>query len=201
MFGEGRQRVVAAAVELVRDQGAAALTLHAVAAKLSMRTPSLYSHIDSLADLEGAVAAHAAGLLGQAMEQAAQGRDGVAAVGAVMDAVRDFAKGEPGLYDMAVKGRPEVHTAGLAVLWQVLAGCGLSGDTAIDAARALRAFIHGWVLLESEGGFGLERKPEDSYRRSAGRLIALLEDLAQQNRSRPEHTVGAASDARTEGGS
>ena len=49
----------------------------------------------------------------------------------------------------------------------VLAGYGLSGDDAIDATRALRASLHGFVTLETGGGFGL---PLDVDRRF-GRMV------------------------------
>ena len=46
----------------------------------------------------------------------------------------------------------------------ILAGFGLRDAQAIDAARALRSAIHGFTSLESDGGFGLPRDIDRSYR-------------------------------------
>jgi hypothetical protein len=54
----------------------------------------------------------------------------------------------------------------------VLAGYGLEGDDAIDAIRALRSALHGFVSLEMTGGFGL---PAD-IDRSFDRLVSALVD-------------------------
>jgi hypothetical protein len=51
----------------------------------------------------------------------------------------------------------------LAVVLAVLAGYGIEGDDGIDAARSLRAAMHGFVALEEAGGFGLPRDVERSF--------------------------------------
>jgi hypothetical protein len=59
----------------------------------------------------------------------------------------------------------------------VLRGYGLDGDDLIDATRAVRSAVHGFVALEIAGGFGL---PQD-VDRSFDRLIEML-DKGLQNR-------------------
>ena len=62
-------------------------------------------------------------------------------------------------------------------------GYELSDDEAIDATRALRAALHGFVTLEAVGGFGLPRDVDRSF----ARLVQIL-DTAFRNWS-PERTL------------
>jgi hypothetical protein len=68
------------------------------------------------------------------------------------------------------------HTAAaddvLQIVLAVLAGYALRGDDAIDAARAFRSTLHGFISLEYAGAFGL---PVD-VDRSFDRLVAGLSD-------------------------
>jgi hypothetical protein len=60
-----------------------------------------------------------------------------------------------------------VHVAagerGVGTLFAVLRGYGLDGDDAVDATRALRSALHGFVSLEQAGGFGLPVDVDRSY--------------------------------------
>jgi hypothetical protein len=52
------------------------------------------------------------------------------------------------------------------VVAAVLRGYGIVDDDAvIDAARTVRASLHGFVALEAAGGFGLPRDVDRSYDR------------------------------------
>ena len=53
----------------------------------------------------------------------------------------------------------------LAVLVAVLRGYGIREDDMIDALRTVRAALHGFVVLELAGGFGLPRDIDASYAR------------------------------------
>jgi hypothetical protein len=112
--------------------------------------------------------------LGAAMSAAAIGRAGSDALRTVADAYRRYGQSHPGRYAATVRA-PALddgeHTAAaetvLRVVLAVLAGYGLTGNDAIDATRALRATLHGFVALEAGGGFGM---PVD-VNRSYGRLV------------------------------
>ncbi len=74
----------------------------------------------------------------------------------------------------------EAHAAAaekvLRLVYAVLAGYGLTGDDAVDAARTLRASLHGFVVLETSGGFGLPRAVDRSFDRLVDALDAALND-------------------------
>lgn len=75
------------------------------------------------------------------------------------NAYRSYAGRHPGRYDESVVA-PEPGDAEhvqasaeiLAVVTAVLAGYGIAGDDAVDAIRAIRAALHGYVVL-GRGGF------------------------------------------------
>ena len=109
--------------------------------------------------------------LGDVLARATVGRSGPDAVHAMADAYRGWVLAHPGRYAATVRAPDpddeDDQRAGaqvLQVLLDVLAGFGLRGPAAVDAARTLRAAMHGFVHLESLGGFGLPREVTRSYR-------------------------------------
>ena len=62
-------------------------------------------------------------------------------------------------------------TAVVEVVFAVLAGYGLAEDARVDATRTLRSALHGFLVLEDAGGFGL---PVD-VDRSFDALVAALD--------------------------
>ncbi|WP_432493014.1 TetR/AcrR family transcriptional regulator [Kineococcus auxinigenes] len=184
--GLSRSAVVALAVELVEGSwsGPSELSLSAVAARAGVSTPSLYKHVASLAELRAEVALVAVRELTGACTAATVGRSGEDALRVLAGAVRGFARDRPGLYaaaqfDAAAGTTPELAEAAaalVALFSAVLRGFGLPGERSVDAVRAVRSAVHGFVVLESQGGFQL---PDDVGRS----LDTLLDVLAAGLRS------------------
>lgn len=177
--------MVAEAAAVVDDVGWDRLTLAAVADRVGVRLPSLYKHVSSLDALRQGVAALATRELAEAMTDAAVGRAGSEALHAVAGAYRDYGRAHPGRYAATVRApdpADAVHTAAadavLRVLFAILAGYGLTGADAVDATRALRAALHGFVTLEAAGGFGMPREVERSYERFVTAFDAALRGWA-----------------------
>jgi AcrR family transcriptional regulator len=187
--------VVAAAAELADEVGFEQLTLAGLAARLGVRLPSLYKHINSVDGLRRDVAVLATGELGEAMAAAAVGRAGADALRAVAAAYRGYGQRHPGRYAATVRAPAKddaEHTAAAAsvlrVVLAVLAGYRLTGDDAVDAARALRAGLHGFVTLEAGGGFGMPADVDRSYPRLIDGFDALLYRWAADPDPRPAAT-------------
>lgn len=170
--------VVGAAAELADADGLDAVTLAKVAARLNVRAPSLYVHVGGgLEDLRGRIALLRGRELVTRLQAAAAGRAGEDALRAIAEAYRAFALAHPGSY-VAIQRtallRDEetaaVATALVEVLLAVVRGYGLEGDEAVHAVRIVRAALHGFVLLESEGGFGLPLSLDDTFTRLVGTL-------------------------------
>jgi AcrR family transcriptional regulator len=161
--------VVAAGAELADEQGLDGVTLSALAARLGVRPPSLYAHIEGLDDLRARIAALGARQLAERLQAVAAGRAGVDALSAVADAYRAYARTHPGAYaalQIAPARGDDAAEAGaqiLAVVLAVLAGYGLEGDRALHGARAVRSALHGFVLLETGQGFGLPLSLDESF--------------------------------------
>jgi AcrR family transcriptional regulator len=170
--------VVAAAAQLADADGLEAVTLARLATTLGVRSPSLYAHVDGLDDLRRRLATRGARDLAGQLQKAVAGRSRGDALSAMADAYRAYARAHPGTY--AALQRPPVRGdaegAGAAadavdVVLAVLRGYGLEGDEAIHAARIIRAALHGFVALETAGGFGIPLDLDDSY----ARLVDVLD--------------------------
>lgn len=173
--------VVRAAADVADETSWEQLSLAAVAARFGVKLPSLYKHISGLDGLRRDVAVLATRELGEALSAAAVGRAGDAALRALADAYRAFGHAHPGRYAGTVRAPAADDAEHLAaadsvlrVVLAVLAGYGLRGDDAIDATRALRAGLHGFVTLEAGGGFGLPQDVDRSFRRMVDGLDATM---------------------------
>ena len=95
--GLTRDDVVRAAADLIDEIGYPALTMGLLAQRLGVRAPSLYKHIDGLADLQHCVATLAMTELGDAIRDAMQGRAGLDALTALLTATRAYVTAHPGV--------------------------------------------------------------------------------------------------------
>jgi AcrR family transcriptional regulator len=169
--------VIDEAQALSDEAGLHGLTLAALAARLGVRQPSLYKHIDGSDALRRALSVRAKRELADVLARAAVGRAGDEAIAAVADAYREWAHVHPGRYQSTVAapapGDVDDEAASLAVvsvLLDILAGYDLSGADAIHATRAVRAALHGFVSIEAAGGFGMPIDVDDSF----ARLVASI---------------------------
>lgn len=167
--------------KLADEVGFENLTLSALALRLGVRQPTIYKHVDGTAGLHRQMALLAKSELANVMRRAAVGRARDDALLAVAIAFRSWAIEHPGLYAATVKaampGDVDDERAGLdalTVITDVLEGYGLSGDDAIDATRALRAILHGFVALQSAGGFGYPVDVDHSFLRAIEGLIGAI---------------------------
>jgi AcrR family transcriptional regulator len=184
--------VVRIAVDLVDAGGLtgfADLTLAKVAAEAGVATPSLYKHVGSLAALRREVAVLAARDLTSVLVERTLGLSGPEAVRALAAAMRDYAHARPGRYaavqvapDPADPADTELSDAGartVGVMIAVLRGFDLPDDRAVDAVRALRAGVHGFVTLELGGGYRLPRDLDGSFAVLVDMLVAGVAALAR----------------------
>jgi len=179
--GINRASLVEEAVRLIDEAGFDQLALAPLARRLGVRPPSLFEHVGGTADLVRAVRLR--GLQEQVtlLRRAATGRSGDDAVRGMARAYREFAMAHPGLYTATVRTvageTPELRAAGdeaLACIADVLRGYDIEGQEAVHATRYLRSVIHGFLLLETASGFGLDVDVDESYERA---IDAVVENL------------------------
>src|SRR5215471_18878131 len=144
------RQIVAAARELLEDQGMAALSMRRVAERLGIRAPSLYKHFPDKQALENALVSEGFVEMAEMFEPALASGD---PVGALAAAYRAFAHEHPHLYRL-MTDRP-LHREGLVPGVEDRAAApivqALAGDA--DLARAAWAFAHGMTILELNGRF------------------------------------------------
>lgn len=189
LSAEAVTRIALDLVDAGGPTGFADLTLAKVAAEAGVATPSLYKHVGSLAALRREVAVLAVRDLTEAVVRASLGRSGPVAVRALAGAMRDFAHAHPGRYaavqvaaDPADPADAELAAAGaevVGVMAAVLRGFDLPEDRAVDAVRAVRAGVHGFVTLELGGGFRLPQDLDRSFAVLVDMLVAGVEALAR----------------------
>jgi AcrR family transcriptional regulator len=175
--------VVAAAAALADADGLERLTLARLAARLGVRSPSLYAHVAGLGDLRARLAVRGARELAAALQVAAAGRARLEALQAVATAYRSYALAHPGTYaamQVPSDGDQLRAAAGAVVdlILAVLAGYGLAGEDAIHAVRAVRSALHGFVSLERQSGFQIPIDLDESYERLVRILDAGLAEPA-----------------------
>jgi AcrR family transcriptional regulator len=183
--GLSEDRVVVEAGRIADEVGLSRLTLAALAESLGVRQPSLYKHIDGMDALQRSIAVRAKSELGEVLGRAAVGKAGDDAIRALSTAYRRWALEHPGRYSATVRA-PELgdyddeaaSASVVGVVFDVLAGYDLHGVDAIDATRALRSTLHGFIALESSGGFGLPVDIDRSFERLVDGLVVALHALA-----------------------
>jgi AcrR family transcriptional regulator len=178
-----RAAVVEAAELLVDREGAAQLTMTALAAELDIRGPSLYSHVANLETLLSLVQNGAMAELGSYLQRAAMGRSGPDGVRALASAVRAFAARHPGRYDLALSkpiDRPAVQAASLAAGEAFVAviesmGVRISNELAFSCL----ATLHGVLTLDRAGLYPSTEVDIDAvYAQATALVIQTIEHAA-----------------------
>ena len=131
--------------------------------------------------LQRLVSIRAKSELGDVLARAAVGLSGREALVALCAAYRRWAGAHPGRYAATVtapaSGDSEdlaASTAVVGVVFAVLAGYGLAGDDRVDATRTLRSALHGFLVLEAAGGFGLPLDIDRSFDTLVGAIDRAL---------------------------
>lgn len=100
--GLDREDVVDAALAVLEEVGRVdGVALREVAARLGVRTQSLYAHVDGAEDLRRALALRGLDALAERLTTAAIGRAGADAIEAIVRAYLAFAQEHPGLFEAA----------------------------------------------------------------------------------------------------
>lgn len=183
-------RVIEEAERLADAVGLSNLTLAALAKRLDVRQPSLYKHIAGMDALQRSIAIRAKNELAGVLGRAAIGRARGDALAAMAHAYRAWALQHPGRYASAQRaplpGDNDDAAASanvVQVAFDVMAGFELNDDDAVDGIRALRAALHGFVALETGGGFGLPVSIERSFDRLVAGLDAAFSAWVRPSRS------------------
>jgi AcrR family transcriptional regulator len=153
----------ATAREVLERDGRDGLTMQAVATALGVRAPSLCKHVRDRHDLMRIVAEDVALELGERVDAALAdaGEDPTSAARALAATARRYAHERPNGYALVFGPLPESQRAGREALDRGSAAVlevarRLAGEEhALDAARTLTAWMHGFTSMELAGAFQL----------------------------------------------
>lgn len=175
------ERIARTGADLADAIGFESVTVTAVARELGVQTASLYSHIQSTADLHRRVMLLALEELADRVGDAVAGLSRRDAVAALMDAYRDYAHAHPGRF-AATLTRVDTETAASSagprharLADAVLRGYGLDAAVAVHAVRLLGSATRGFITLEMSGSFDHSRpSPQESWAHIIDALDALF---------------------------
>jgi AcrR family transcriptional regulator len=163
--------VTEAGAALADEIGFPQLSMGLLAERLGVKTPSLYKHVTSQADLNHRIAILAMTELADAIRDATQGRAGSDALVAGAHAMRLYVKEHPGRYAAGNAAEPTgpddplIAAAGrvLASWSAMLHGYRIDPSQEIHALRMVRTVLHGFATLEVAGNFRIEADVDVSF--------------------------------------
>jgi AcrR family transcriptional regulator len=190
-----RATVVEAAELLVDRDGAAQVTMTALAGELEIRGPSLYSHVANLETLLSLVQTRAMEELGSELQRAAMGKSGSDGVRALASALRAFATLHPGRYELALSepiDRPAMQAASGAAGEAFVAviesmGVQLSNELAFSCL----ATLHGVLALDRAGLYPRSEVDMDAVFAQATELVVHIIERAAGAESHLDRNLDA----------
>lgn len=175
------KKIVAAAVELVRNEGFHKLSLHKVAKSLDVKTPSLYNHISSYEDLVQELSLYSVQKLKQKWADELIGVDKDQALEVILDTYLAFVKNDPELHqlmntppiEMTEKWVKASEDLAEIVVKVVSLHC-QSRTECIHKVRFLRSFLSGFASISVANGFKMDIPIEETYQFAKKSLTLML---------------------------
>ncbi len=182
--GLSKERVVEVAAALIEQQGTADFSMRALADSLNVKTASLYNHIQGMDELMVEVCAYALEMQREAEMNAIHMKTGTAAITALAEAYRKFAREHRELYRLimhtAVKCSENMYEISRCIVepfLNVLEHTAFTYTEKIHWQRVLRGIVHGFVSQEDAGFFShLPANVDDSFNAAIG---CYIDGLAQ----------------------
>ena len=137
--GLTKEIIIAEAVTFIEESGQSMISLHELARRLKIKTPSLYNHIKNTKDLQHEVFKYAIDKFVANQNAATKGKHKDDAVRAFAQAYHTFATENKGLYRL-IMSMPQDND-------------GLSEEAMAHWQRVFRAILHGFISQEDLGYF------------------------------------------------
>lgn len=187
MFHKGlnRERIVEAATAIIEQEGVGQFSMRRLAERLEIKAASLYAHIDSMDALFTEVGLSALRAQRACLLDAAQGKQREAAIYALAESYRRFAREHAQLYQLIMQmpsSDNEVLKEEAAMTAEpfmgVLEAFRLSDEQRMHWQRVLRGMMHGFASEEHAGYFShYPVAIEDSYRLA---IVCVIEGIRNE---------------------
>ncbi|WP_406813400.1 TetR/AcrR family transcriptional regulator [Mycobacterium sp. M23085] len=163
-----RDDVLAAARDMLDDEGWDRLNMVALAERLGIKGPSLYNHVDNLDDLRRQLWILVVREMSEAIRDAVLGLAGDDAVRAIATTYREYANRYPRRYALPVSiaglhGRDIAQAVSVSTDTSraVFRYYGLTGDNVDIATTLLTASMSGFMAMELRGAMQVD--PDTAY--------------------------------------
>ncbi|KOV82016.1 TetR family transcriptional regulator [Streptomyces sp. NRRL WC-3618] len=175
------ERLTRAGADLADEVGFDQVTASELARRFDVKVASLYSHVKNTQDLKTRIALLALEELADQAADAVAGRAGKDALTAFANVYRDYGREHPGRA-AATRMRLDPETAAASagvrhaqMTRAILRGYDLTEPDQTHAVRLLGSVFHGYVSLETAGGFSHSAPDSDeTWTRTLDALDALL---------------------------
>ena len=158
--GLTKEIIIAEAVAFIEETGQPKVSLHELARRLEIKTPSLYNHIKNTKELQYAVFQFAIDKFVANQKLATENKKKDEAVKAFADAYYSFATENKGLYRliMSMPSEEDDMEKKMAVpllntVVSILSDYALTEETIAHWQRVFRAILHGFISQEYLGYF------------------------------------------------
>lgn len=158
--GLTKGKIVTEAVQMIEETGNSTVSLHQLAQRLGIKTPSLCSHIENTVALQHAIFQYAIEKFVTDLNAATAGKEKDEAVMAFARAYHSFAMENRGLYRLIMsmprnndETEKELAMPLLKTATRLLAPYGLPEEALAHWQRVFRAILHGFVSQEDLGYF------------------------------------------------
>ncbi|MDI0264751.1 TetR/AcrR family transcriptional regulator [Clostridioides difficile] len=150
-----REIVIQTASDIADKDGLNKVSLKVVAAKLGIRTPSLYNHIESLDDLLLEVAHNGMRKMNNQMEKVAIGNSGDTAIKCISIEYFNFVISHPGVYETIQwatwhgnNETLEVFGEYKTLLEKLIVSCNLEIKNTDEVLNLIMSVLHGYSTLQ-----------------------------------------------------
>lgn len=183
-----KETVLAAAVELTEERGLPELTMPALAAKLGIKSASLYNHISGIDEVKLHLARYAIAELGSAARDDVIGHSKGDALLRFAFSWRKFALEHPELnralntYENQRELVNFQDNGSVAIIaHKILDSYHLTREQHRMFARMFRSALYGFITLETAGVFKNAEGVEESFEYMVNHIISALDEMKEQN--------------------
>jgi len=179
-----RDELIRVAADIADRDGWLHLTMSSVAKQVNRHVTSLYGHVDGIDGLRGEVQLLALAELGDRCWEAALGRSGADALGALLDVYREYTREHPGrsaaLFDVDMQDE-EVLELGrrLAEPFLVtLRSFGVDEDQLLSTQAIISVSVRGFGVAEGSGRFARRVEADSAFAQMRALFIGALQSGA-----------------------
>lgn len=160
MMRVSKKMIIQTASDIADKNGLNSVSLKTVADKLNIKTPSLYNHIKSLAELLREVAHNGMRVMNERMSKVAIGKTGIEAIQLIFIEYLNYMIEHPGIYETIQwagwNGTEEtsiIFNDYLSLLTILIQSCNLNEDKTTEILNMLTGIIHGYTTLQLKNAF------------------------------------------------